>query len=52
MMKNISKHYGLQYKSEFLAVFGTQLGQPRHAKLQAVRSMQTVLRTRTHVQRT
>jgi len=36
----------------FSLVFGTQLGQPRHAKLRAVRSMKMVLRTRTHVQRT
>jgi len=36
-------------KKEFSAVFGTELGQPRHAKLRAVRSTQTVLHTRTHV---
>jgi len=36
----------------FSAVFGTRLGQPRHTKLRAVRSMQMILRTRMHIQRT
>jgi len=39
-------------KFEFSAVFETQLGLPRRANLQTVRSMRTVLRTRTHVART
>ena len=39
-------------KSEFSAVFETQLGLPRRANPRIVRSMRTVLRTRTHVPRT
>jgi len=35
-MKNISEHMGCSKKSEFSAVFGTRLGQPRHTKLRAI----------------
>ena len=39
-------------KSEFSAVYETQLSLPRRANLQAVRSMQTVLHMKTNVPRT